>query len=108
MLRDEVGRVARPRRQHDVAERLDQAIRAAHRAGGAVALLLIDIDRFKEVNDTLGHACGDMLLVEVARRIGAGIGEWDTLARSGGDSECETGEPTSPNTCIRVHHGPAR
>ena len=50
-----------------------------------LAVLLIDLDRFKEVNDTLGHACGDELLIEVGRRLGPWLSEDDLLARLGGD-----------------------
>ena len=50
-----------------------------------LAVLLIDLDRFKEVNDTLGHASGDELLIEVGRRLGPWLGEDDLLARLGGD-----------------------
>ncbi|HUW27360.1 MAG TPA: EAL domain-containing protein [Sulfuriferula sp.] len=66
-------------------DRLDQDIRKTHRDGKMLALFFIDLDRFKEVNDTLGHQTGDMLLVEAARRISACIRESDTVARLGGD-----------------------
>ncbi len=66
-------------------DRLDQAILKAQRDGGAVTLMLIDLDRFKEVNDTLGHDAGDILLVEAARRIQRCVREADTVARMGGD-----------------------
>ena len=66
-------------------DRLDQEIRKAHRASLKVALLFIDLDRFKEVNDTLGHSMGDILLVEAARRIGDCVRDTDTVARLGGD-----------------------
>ena len=66
-------------------DRLDQAIKKAHRDGNLLGLLFIDLDRFKEVNDTLGHHVGDMLLVESARRIRRCVRETDTVARLGGD-----------------------
>ncbi len=66
-------------------DRLEQEIKKAHRANQQVALLFIDLDRFKEVNDTLGHNMGDILLIEAARRIGGCVRESDTVARLGGD-----------------------
>ena len=66
-------------------DRVDQALRAARRTGGAVCVMLIDLDRFKDVNDTLGHLSGDVLLQEVARRLRAPVRESDTVARLGGD-----------------------
>ena len=66
-------------------DRLNQEIRKAHHSEASLCLLHIDIDRFKEVNDTLGHDKGDVLLVEAARRILACVHESDTLARHGGD-----------------------
>ena len=66
-------------------DRLDLEIKKAHRSSLPLALLLIDLDRFKEVNDTLGHHVGDELLVETARRISTCVRESDTVARLGGD-----------------------
>ncbi|MGI8903826.1 MAG: putative bifunctional diguanylate cyclase/phosphodiesterase, partial [Solirubrobacteraceae bacterium] len=66
-------------------ERMVDAISSAKRSGGMAALLLIDLDRFKEVNDTLGHDHGDRLLIEVAQRLRDTIRRSDTLARLGGD-----------------------
>ncbi|MBB1074017.1 EAL domain-containing protein [Rhodoferax sp. 4810] len=66
-------------------ERLAQELKKCRRDGLHLALLFIDLDRFKEVNDTLGHDRGDMLLAEAARRIGACLREVDTVARMGGD-----------------------
>ncbi len=66
-------------------DRLEQEIKKAHRANLTIALLFIDLDRFKEVNDTLGHSMGDILLVEAARRVGECARESDTVARLGGD-----------------------
>jgi diguanylate cyclase (GGDEF)-like protein len=66
-------------------QRLDRALARAAADGEEVGLLLIDLDDFKEVNDTLGHAYGDRLLKEVAKRLRGPIGPDDLLARLGGD-----------------------
>jgi|GEM_PF-2119259 len=66
-------------------EQLEQQIRKAHRSGASLALFFIDLDRFKEINDTLGHHVGDELLVEAAKRIMSCVRESDTVARLGGD-----------------------
>lgn len=66
-------------------DRLDQSMHTAHRNRAELALLFIDLDRFKWVNDTLGHAAGDELLVEAARRLRRCVRESDTVARLGGD-----------------------
>jgi len=65
--------------------RLYQALREAQSAGSSVALLLMDLDRFKEVNDTLGHHCGDMLLQHVGAHVSGALRTTDTVARLGGD-----------------------
>ena len=66
-------------------ERTEKAIGNARGSGHTAALLLIDLDRFKEVNDTLGHDHGDELLIEVSRRLSAIVRRGDVLARLGGD-----------------------
>jgi diguanylate cyclase len=66
-------------------DRTAQAIRQADRELVPAALLLLDLDRFKEVNDTLGHHCGDQLLVQVGQRLRAALRSVDTVARLGGD-----------------------
>ena len=66
-------------------DRTDQAIRQVDRDLVPAALLLIDLDHFKEVNDTLGHHHGDQLLVHVSQRLQATVREVDTVARLGGD-----------------------
>ncbi|HYZ15172.1 MAG TPA: MHYT domain-containing protein, partial [Candidatus Acidoferrum sp.] len=66
-------------------ERLETALRAAEKTRGQCCLGLIDLDRFKEVNDTLGHHVGDALLEQVARRLKAALRETDVAARLGGD-----------------------
>ncbi len=69
-------------------DRLQQAVAYAKRHESGVAVLLLDLDGFKYVNDTLGHQAGDLVLVEVARRLRAVIRQADTLARVGGDEFC--------------------
>ncbi|MFN0184486.1 MAG: putative bifunctional diguanylate cyclase/phosphodiesterase [Aquabacterium sp.] len=61
------------------------AVAAAERDGGKLALLFIDLDRFKAVNDTLGHAAGDALLLEMARRLKHGVRASDVVCRHSGD-----------------------
>jgi diguanylate cyclase (GGDEF)-like protein len=67
------------------ADRISQAIRVAERSGDEVAVFLMDLDRFKEVNDTLGHHSGDLLLQELAARLRRALRTSDTVARLGGD-----------------------
>ncbi|MDH3230391.1 MAG: EAL domain-containing protein [Alphaproteobacteria bacterium] len=66
-------------------DRLDHAIAASRRGGTRLALLILDLDRFKEINDTLGHAVGDSLLVAVGQMLGSPLRASDTVARLGGD-----------------------
>ncbi|WP_051092896.1 EAL domain-containing protein [Methylobacterium sp. 77] len=81
---------------------LDAALSAAEASGRRVGLILIDLDAFKEVNDTLGHDAGDALLKEVARRLGNAIGQQDLVARLGGD------EFVIIAACEDDHHQPSR
>jgi diguanylate cyclase (GGDEF)-like protein/PAS domain S-box-containing protein len=66
-------------------DRLKASLQAARMDGGRMALLYVDLDRFKQVNDTHGHAVGDMLLQAVANRLKGCVRETDTVARIGGD-----------------------
>ena len=66
-------------------ERAERAFRRVHESGGAVCMLLIDLDNFKEVNDTLGHRAGDELLKAAARRLQGAVRPGDLAARFGGD-----------------------
>ncbi|MFP5410648.1 MAG: EAL domain-containing protein [Gammaproteobacteria bacterium] len=71
--------------RYNLENRLDQALLSAHRDGQRVAVMFIDLDRFKNINDSLGHHVGDLLLVEVARRLKEAVRESDIVARLGGD-----------------------
>ena len=88
-------------------QRLEEAVAAARRPGGRFALLVLDLDRFKEINDTLGHKMGDIVLVEVASRLGQPLSEDDTIARLGGDEFAivmrqATGREEARHTAERV------
>lgn len=67
------------------ADRATQALAVARRDASQPAVLMIDLDRFKEVNDTLGHLRGDLLLIQVAQRLSTLLRAGDTIARFGGD-----------------------
>ncbi|MDP3124990.1 MAG: diguanylate cyclase, partial [Thiobacillus sp.] len=71
--------------RYNLENRLDQALLSAHRDDLRVAVMFIDMDRFKTINDTLGHHVGDLLLIEVARRLCDSVRESDIVARLGGD-----------------------
>ena len=66
-------------------DRIQQSVRAAERRHGGLAVMIMDLDHFKEVNDTLGHHHGDVLLQEVAERLKTTLRTADTVARLGGD-----------------------
>ncbi|HYU26359.1 MAG TPA: diguanylate cyclase, partial [Thermoanaerobaculia bacterium] len=66
-------------------DRLSQAIANSKRSGESVGMIMMDVDRFKEINDTLGHHFGDQLLIEIGRRLSHKVRHNDTVARLGGD-----------------------
>ena len=80
-------------------DRLAQTIARAHRNSELAAVLFIDLDRFKQVNDSLGHATGDLLLQSVASRLKNCLREGDTLARLGGDEFTMIIETNDANNC---------
>ena len=65
--------------------RLEKAVKSVLRSGSSMALMFLDMDQFKRINDTLGHDAGDILLKEVAHRLSATVRENDTVSRIGGD-----------------------
>mgnify|MGYP001024941231 CR=1 FL=1 len=71
--------------RYNLGNRLSQALLTAQRDRQCVAVMFIDMDRFKTINDTLGHHVGDLLLIEVARRLKESVRESDIVARLGGD-----------------------
>ncbi|MEK9720126.1 MAG: GGDEF domain-containing protein, partial [Quisquiliibacterium sp.] len=68
-----------------MTDRIRSSIAVAHRSKGQFSVAVLDLDRFKVVNDTLGHAVGDLLLKEVAKRLKESVRDTDTVARLGGD-----------------------
>jgi diguanylate cyclase (GGDEF)-like protein len=84
-------------------DRLASALERARRAETQTALLVLDLDRFKQVNDTMGHHVGDLLLQEVAKLFSGRVRKSDTVARTGGDEFTVILEaPTSAADAIHV------
>jgi diguanylate cyclase (GGDEF)-like protein len=96
-----------------LADRLDQALAVAHRTNTKVAVLVLDLDSFKGVNDSLGHRVGDLLLKRIVERLSSRLRAVDTLARSGGDEFTIISEVSDPygaeslaNALVTVLHEP--
>ena len=91
-------------------QRLGQAILTAQREGEEAVVMLIDMDRFKSINDTLGHQAGDALLTEIAQRLLSVVRESDIVARLGGDefvivlSGVEAGMRTGASIASKIRH----
>ncbi len=94
-------------------DRLKQALSKARRSRRQVALFFLDLDNFKAVNDNLGHDYGDMLLIDVAKRLRKSVREGDTVARMGGDEflilleeidTIDTIEATAKRVCKALNH----
>ena len=84
-------------------DRLEQEMKKSDRAGLPLALLLLDLDHFKQINDTYGHAMGDLLLRDAAQRLGSCVRESDTVARLGGDEfTIILGKLDDPDTVERI------
>ncbi len=83
-------------------DRLEQTLAVSKRHGGQGAILFLDLDRFKEINDSMGHAVGDMALVEVSRRFQAVARKEETLARLGGDEFVLIAEHADHQTAVRI------
>jgi diguanylate cyclase (GGDEF)-like protein len=91
-----------------LVDRLTHTMSAAKRSGCYGALLFLDLDNFKPLNDAHGHEIGDLLLIEVARRLTSCVREMDTVARVGGDefvimlSELSTQLDTSQTQALAI------
>ena len=83
-------------------DRLEHALARSRREGASAGVLFVDLDNFKQVNDIYGHATGDAVLVEVARRLQAAVRPSDTVARLGGDEFVAVCEGISPDTALAL------
>jgi len=78
-------------------DRTNQALERARPHGGGTALIFLDLDGFKPVNDRFGHQAGDLVLVDIAGRLRASVRDWDTVARLGGDEFAVLVEDADPD-----------
>ena len=86
-------------------DRLAQAVAHANREGQPFALLAVDLDRFKLINDSLGHRTGDVVLDEVSRRLSSVVRDIDTVARTGGDEFIMVISPSgAPEDAVAIAH----
>jgi diguanylate cyclase (GGDEF)-like protein len=86
-------------------DRLVQAVAHANRDGQPFALLVVDLDRFKLINDSLGHRAGDVVLDEVSRRLSSVVRDIDTVARTGGDEFVMVISPSAaPEDAVAIAH----
>jgi len=83
-------------------DRLEKILSASKRHGGSGAILYLDLDRFKEINDSQGHAVGDLALAEVARRLQGASRKEETLARLGGDEFVIIAEDADHQSAVRI------
>src|SRR5205823_6202396 len=89
--------------RHQFVDRLQKALAQPAPSGKGIAVLFIDMDGFKEVNDTLGHRAGDQLLVALAARLREAVRPWDVVARFAGDEFLVLGrELASPSDATRL------
>jgi diguanylate cyclase (GGDEF)-like protein len=83
-------------------QQLEQAVASGQRRAGGLALAYVDLDKFKQINDTLGHSAGDTLLKAVAQRMKSALRESDMLARLGGDEFAMVLEQASAETLVAL------
>ncbi len=85
-----------------LSDRIKYLLNHAQRNNESLAVMLLDLDHFKSINDTLGHTVGDQLLIEIAKRLKAAIGDEDTVSRSGGDEFVFLFPDTDANIAMHI------